>query len=132
MYKGPGVKESTIWTLPGTREVCCNWNTETWREGQAELLSVALDKLSLGCWWKFKYVCPAGSGTCNREIWLEIGSRAISMKRSLKPQELIRSLRRSGWSSILLCSSQKTGLWIGFKEFMKWVPNFLKNPSYLL
>lgn len=67
-----------------------------------------------------------------REIWLEIENRAISMKRSLKPQELIRSLRRSGWSSILLCSSQKRGLWMSFKEFTKWVQNLKKSPIFTL
>lgn len=101
-----------------------------WREGEVELVSLTLDTLSLGCWWKIE-VCLS-----SRQLYTELRSgleteNSHQHEEVMKPEELMRSLGGVGRGARSLCGSQK-GARMGFKEFMKWVQYFLKNLSYLL
>lgn len=52
----------------GTCEVCYNWDSEIWREGEAELLGLTLGTLSLGCWWII------GVRLSSRQLYTELRS----------------------------------------------------------
>lgn len=68
--------------------------------GQVEFGVPVERKFKYVCHQAFKYVCHQAAVYKSWEIWLKIQKRVITMKRSLKPQEEMRSLRRNGWSSM--------------------------------